>query len=77
MNEPGWRLRLAASGRRDTKRLDPPVRERILVALDGLRAQPRPGDIRPLAGEPPEWRLRVGDWRVRFTRVPEERVVVI
>jgi mRNA-degrading endonuclease RelE of RelBE toxin-antitoxin system len=34
-------------------------------------------DIKRHSGDPPEWRLRVGDWRVRFTRDPDERVVVI
>ena len=77
MNEPGRAVRLAPSARCDTKRLDARVRERILAALEGLRAQPPTGDIKRLAGERPEWRLRVGDWRVRFTRDPEERVVVI
>jgi mRNA interferase RelE/StbE len=61
VNEPGWSVRLAPSARRDIKRLDPPVRERILAALEGLRAQPPTGDIKRLAAEPPEWRLRVGD----------------
>ena len=77
MNEPGWRIRLAPSARRDIKRLDPPVRERVLAALEGLRAQPPTGDIKRLSGDPPQWRLRVGDWRVRFDRDPEESVVVI
>jgi mRNA interferase RelE/StbE len=77
VNEPAWRVRLAPSARRDIKRLDPPVGERILAALEGLRSQPALGDIKRLAGETPEWRLRVGDWRVRFTRDADERVVVI
>jgi mRNA interferase RelE/StbE len=59
VNEPAWGVRLAPSARRDLKRLDPPVRKRILAALEGLRAQPPAGDIKRLAGEPPEWRLRV------------------
>jgi mRNA interferase RelE/StbE len=78
VNYPGWRVRLAASARRDIKRLDRPVRERILTAIEGLRTEPPTGDIRRLTGqEPPEWRLRVGDWRVRFTREQDERTIVI
>jgi mRNA-degrading endonuclease RelE of RelBE toxin-antitoxin system len=45
--------------------------------LMGLGAQPPTGDIKRLVGDPPQWRLRVGDWRVRFDRDPEVRVVVI
>jgi mRNA interferase RelE/StbE len=77
VNEPGWGVRLAPSPRRDIKRLDRPVRERILTALEGLTTQPPTGAITRLAGEPPEWLLRVGDWRVRFARDTEDRVVVI
>jgi mRNA interferase RelE/StbE len=77
VNDPGWRVELAASARRDIKRLDRPVRERVLAAVEGLRTQPPTGDIKRLTGEPPEWRLRVGEWRVRFTRDHAERAVVI
>lgn len=65
----------SASGRASAIRSE--LSERIVTALEGLRAQPPTGDIKRLAGEPPEWRLRVGDWRMRFTRDPDERVVVI
>jgi mRNA interferase RelE/StbE len=73
----GWRVELAPSAGRDLKRLDPPIQARILAALDGLAVQPPVGDIKRLSGQPPEWRLRVGDWRVRFTRDPATRTVLI
>jgi mRNA interferase RelE/StbE len=41
------------------------VAARILDALDRL-ATTGQGDIQRLRGTPDEWRLRVGDWRVRF-----------
>lgn len=51
---------------RDAARLDPPVRARILIAIDRI-AEGHPADVVRLADvQPPEWRLRVGDWRVRF-----------
>jgi mRNA interferase RelE/StbE len=77
VSEPDWSVRLAPSARRNIKRLDQPVRERILTALEPPALPAPTGDIKRLAGEPPEWRLRVGGWRVRFTRDSEERVVVI
>jgi len=74
----GWRVQLTAAAGRDIKRLDPPVQARILAALDGLAAQPPAGDIKRLTGQqPPQWRLRVGDWRVRFNRDPAARTVLI
>jgi mRNA interferase RelE/StbE len=77
VSEPSWTVRLASSARRDIKRLDPPVRERILAAIEGLCTQPPAGDIKRLTSQPPEWRLRVGVWRVRFTRDPDTRSVLV
>lgn len=74
----GWRVELTRPAARDAERLDRPVRERVLAAIDGLKTDPPTGDIRRLTGvAPPQWRLRVGDWRVRFNRVPETQTVLI
>ncbi len=62
----GWVFTTRA--RRDFRRIDPPVQRRITDALDRLVADPPQGDVIKLAGTDDEWRLRVGDWRVRFTR---------
>ena len=59
---------LAAHARRELRRLDPPVQRRIVEALDRLTGEPAQGDVVKLAGSDDEWRLRVGDWRVRLTR---------
>jgi mRNA interferase RelE/StbE len=72
-----WRVELTRSAERDLRRLDPPVRRRVVAALDGLNAQPPRGDISRLAGPAQEWRLRVGDWRVRFTRAQASRTVYV
>lgn len=50
----------------DLSRLDNRTANRIIDAVDRLAAE-RAGDVQRLQGiRPPEWRLRVGDWRVRF-----------
>jgi mRNA interferase RelE/StbE len=61
-----WRIELAPRARRDLGRLDRQVQRRIVAALDrlGVRAQ-LSGDVRRLVGST-DYRLRVGDWRVRF-----------
>jgi mRNA interferase RelE/StbE len=61
--------------RRDLKRLDRPVQRRILDALDRFINSPRSGDIRKL--DSVQWRLRVGDWRVRFSFDDENQVIVV
>lgn len=64
----------SARARQDLKRLDPPVRHRIVDALDRLTGEPAVGDVVRLCGRD-EWRLRVGDWRVRFARDPDTGTV--
>jgi mRNA interferase RelE/StbE len=52
--------------RTDVRNLDRKTAMRIFEALHRL-AETGEGDVRKLAGEPEELRLRVGNWRVRFT----------
>lgn len=68
----GWIF--SARAGRDFKRLDPPVKRRIVAALDRLTGDPPAGDVVRLVNSD-EWRLRVGDWRVRFHRDPETGIV--
>lgn len=62
----GFSLELSARALRDLRRLDHPVAERVLAALERLVAPVPTGDVRALTGSPGEFRLRVGDWRVRY-----------
>ena len=58
---------LTARARRDLERLDRVAAQRVVGALEVLADTGR-GDVRRLRGTADrEWRLRVGDWRVRFT----------
>ena len=45
--------------------LDGQVRERIIIALARF-AETNQGDLVKLRGTQNEWRLRVGNWRVRL-----------
>jgi mRNA interferase RelE/StbE len=70
-----WSYAVTAAARRDLRRLDPPVRRRVVEGLDHFVDDPYAGDIRKL--NPLEWRLRVGDWRVRFSFDDEQRLIVV
>ena len=63
-----WRYRITEPALCDLRRVDTKSRERIFAALDRLVADPRGagGDVRKLRGPEDEWRLRIGDWRIRF-----------
>ena len=60
-----WSVVLSGSARRDLKRLNPNVAERVLEALARL-AETGHGDLKYLRGSDDAWRLRVGDWRVKL-----------
>ena len=75
--EPGGGWFFTPRARRDLRRLDRPVQRRIIEALDRLVGDTPAGDIVKLAGSDDEWRLRVGDRRVRFTRDDKQLVHVL
>jgi mRNA interferase RelE/StbE len=72
----GWRVEITPPARRDLRRMDPPVRERVLDALGSLIADPPTGDVIKLKGRH-EHRLRVGDWRVLLRLAPDEANVYV
>ncbi len=74
MSTGGWAFTARAG--RDFKRLDRPVQRRVVEALDRLTEDPPAGDVVKLVNTD-EWRLRVGDWRVRFKRDTETGVVYV
>jgi mRNA interferase RelE/StbE len=63
VSEAPWSLRFATSAKRDLRRLDPPIRARVVAALEKLATDPQAGQLRKLTGRP-ESKLRVGEWRV-------------
>ena len=70
---PGWVF--SDQARRDIRRLDRQVAQRVIAALDRLCGDPPVGDVVKLVGLE-EWRLRVGDWRVRFARDGSGTIIV-
>lgn len=73
----GWKVELTRPAQRDLRRLDPQIERRVRAALGRLQQEPLAGDVRKLAGQTDEWRLRVGDWRVRFTRDTEHKLISV
>jgi mRNA interferase RelE/StbE len=70
-----WRYEFTPPAMHDMRQLDTQVRRRIFAALDRLIANNGQGDIVKLAGVDNEFRLRVGEWRVRFTRRIVEEII--
>ena len=70
------RVEWTASARRDIRRLDSPVARRVVVSVVEFAESGR-GDVIKLQGTEMEWRLRVGDWRVRFTFTDQGHTIMI
>ena len=77
MTPPHWRVVFDDRARKDLRRIDPSTRKRILAAIRRLgQSAELTGDIKRLRGSS-EYRLRVGDWRVRFERDGRQLVITV
>jgi mRNA interferase RelE/StbE len=76
MTEEPWSIGFIPSGRRDLNRLDPQVRRRVYTALQRLTEDPRSGKLSRLSGRP-EFKLRVGEWRIIVELDHGARTVVV
>lgn len=76
MTDERWGVSFTPRARRDLRNLDPQIRDRVLAAIDRVLARDPSLDVRRLTGSP-EQRIRVGDWRVRFTSDAEAQLIVV
>lgn len=76
MTDETWGVAFTPRARRDLRALDPQVRDRVLSVIERLAARDPALDVRRLTGTT-ELRVRVGDWRVRFTRDADSKLIVV
>lgn len=76
MTDETWGVAFTPRARRDLRALDPQVRDRVLSVIERLAARDPALDVRRLTGTM-ELRVRVGDWRVRFTRDADSKLIVV
>ena len=74
---PPVRYAFARQADRDVARLAPGDQQRILAALDRYIGDPRTGDVKKLSGMENQYRLRVGNLRVRFSYADNGRTLVV
>lgn len=71
------RIELRPRAVKDLARLDGGARKRVTAALERFAATGY-GDVTKLTDvRPPEYRLRVGAWRVRFARDDARQVLTV
>jgi mRNA interferase RelE/StbE len=72
-----YHLDLTKRSRRQLAELPLADRKCVAVALRQMQDDPYTGDIARLQGEPFGWRRRVGNYRVIYDLIPEQRVIIV
>ncbi len=74
----GYRYTFSEPARRDLKKLDKQIVEKIISKLDVLVSKKECLDVKMMVGiKPAQYRLRVGDYRVIFSEHAHEIIIVI
>ena len=76
MSDRPYAVEFTSSARKQLKRLDRAVQQRVLKAAALLANHPRPPAARRLTSSNELWRVRLGDYRIVYS-IDEERVVVV
>jgi mRNA-degrading endonuclease RelE of RelBE toxin-antitoxin system len=72
-----WTVILTGPARKSLKRIPATDREGIHSALREMATDPYRGDIKYLKGHKAKLRRRVGDWRIFFHLLPEQKHLVV
>lgn len=68
---------LAPAAERQLKALAPLIQRRLVKRLKSLRDNPRPQDVKKLAGEEDLYRIREGDYRIIYAIRDKELIVLV
>ncbi len=68
---------ITSRAERELRRLDRPVKNRIVTAILSLGSDPRPPGCLKVKSEEGVWRIRIGDWRVGYIIEDEKQEVVV
>lgn len=78
-----WRFELTGPALKDLQKLDKKAIGRILDGLDQFvrslsdPALPAQSDVRRVVGTVDHWRLRKGDYRIRFTLDEQKQLITV
>ena len=61
-----FKVSITSRAERELKRLDRPVKNRVVSAILALASDPHPHGCLKVRSEEGVWRIRVGDWRVGY-----------
>lgn len=72
-----YRVEFTSAAARQVRKLDRPVRTRLLNAIESLAYSPRPDGVKKLASTENAWRIRVGDYRIIYSIEDDVLVVTV
>lgn len=61
-----YKLTITARAERELRRLDRPIKNRVVETILSLASNPRPAGCLKIKSEEGVWRVRIGDWRVGY-----------
>ena len=61
-----YNVTITSRAERELRRLDRPVKNRMVAAILALNSDPRPAGCLKVKSEEGVWRIRIGDWRVGY-----------
>lgn len=61
-----YSVKITSRAESDLKRLDRPVKNRVVTAILALASNPRPPGCLKVKSAEGVWRIRVGDWRIGY-----------
>ena len=70
-------VRLTRPAQKALDALEGNMFSRIVAALRALETDPRPHGVTKMAGAENQWRVRVGDWRIIYSILDRELVVLV
>lgn len=72
-----YRVELKPSAASQVRKLERGVQKRILAKLDQLRDNPKPSGVQKMVGAADLYRVRVGDYRIVYTIVDDQLLVLV
>jgi mRNA interferase RelE/StbE len=72
-----YSVSFARSARKELESLNQAVALRILKKIESLPENPRPAGCKKLTGQNSLWRIRIGDYRVAYSKDDKNRLIDI
>lgn len=72
-----WEIKIAKRVLKEIKRIPKKDAKRLSLVLEGLTKNPYQGDIEKIRGEDNIWRRRVGNYRILYQVLPEQKYIEV